>query len=181
MNQRRHLRMTLAVLTYYALPPEYAAYSIWPDYVPKLSVRRFRLGGVTFPVAVREPHHGIGREAFVEEFLMNVSDYRRGSPEDRKGALANTVKLLHYVQDGCIFHRYEEYVDKVPLEMKWVAEGEAFCVRLPEGARKRAEAIFNEIYPRPHVREAVRAAVVLSSTTLKAFLQSVGWRANPRA
>jgi hypothetical protein len=176
MKEKQHLRITLAVLKYYSLPPQYAAYIIWPDYVPKLEVRQFRYRDITFPVAVRVPHHSISRESFVEEFLMNVSDGRRGSPEDRKGALANTVKLLHYVQDGCTLHRCEEDLIRVPLELRWVAEGEALCVRLPEGAKERAEALAGEVYPRPKDREAVRAAVALSSATLKAFLQCVGWQ-----
>jgi len=175
VKQRQHAVVTHAVLKHYSLPPEYVVYSIWPDYVPKLAVRRIDCGGVTFPIAVREPHHNISKRALVEEFLMNVSDYKRGSSEDRKGALVNTMKLLHYVQDGCILHRYEEDVALVPLDQAWIVQGEELAARLPEGAREKAEALAGEVYSRLNDREAVRAAAALSSAAVKAFLESAGW------
>lgn len=176
MKHRQHMVVTRAVLDYYGLPPEYVVYSIWPDFVPRQRLFEFNVDGVDFSIAVREPHHDLRKKSIVEEFLMNVSDYRRGAPEDRVGALANTVKLLHYVQDGCVFHDREDRAAAVPVEKRWLAEGEGIAARLSGGARERAEALAWEVYPRVDGRGAVRAAVSLSSAFMKAFLDSAGWR-----
>jgi len=104
---------------------------------------------------------------------MNVSDGRRGDADGRKSALANMIKLLHLVQDGCISHEVERGL--IDVDPSWLREGEEIARRLAGRPEERARRLLQEVFPRPWLREGIRAGTIISSALMRVFLDAVEW------
>lgn len=174
MKQRQHYTMTRAVLVYYGLPPQYAAYANWPDAVPKMKIVWYRWGWTKIPAVSRVAHHHFNVASFVDEFRACVRSYKEGA-DGRKMGLANMVKLLHYVQDGCIDHTHEGDGTLVPIDRDWIVEGEG-AANFLMGLTERVERLAGIVRTCADEQSAVRTAVVASSAVMGCFLREAGAR-----
>jgi len=176
MKQRQHFAITRAVLAYYGLPPHYAAYANWPDEVPKLRIlwRRPYYWGTKIPAVGRVTHHYFDVASFIDEFRAAVRSYKKGA-DGRKMGLANMVKTLHYVQDGCIEHYREGNGMLVAIDPEWLVEGERIAEDLM-GLTERVERLAGIVRTCADEQSAVRTAVVASSAVMGCFLREAGAR-----